>query len=213
MLTRHTFPVGAFQCNCTVLGDTVSKEALLIDPGDEGEKITGLIGSLGYRVKAIVHTHAHLDHIGASAYVCKHTGAPTYLHDDDVFLHKHVEMQASLLGLPVPDCMDMQGSLKEGQVFGFGTYELAVLHTPGHTPGSVCFYVPSHEWCFSGDTLFAGSVGRTDLWGGDFSVLSHSIKQKLYTLPSSTLVVPGHGPETHIDKERKTNPFVTSSNT
>jgi hydroxyacylglutathione hydrolase len=208
MLMRHTFPVGLFQCNCTILGDPASKEAVIIDPGDEGDRIIHTLESSGFKAKAIVHTHAHLDHIGASAHVCTHTGAPTYLHKDDVFLHQNMAMQASILGLKAPMYMDMQGELKEGQTLACGNYELAVIHTPGHTPGSVCFYVPSHEWCFSGDTLFAGSVGRTDLWGGDFNTLAHSIKHKLYALPSASLVIPGHGPTTSIDKERSTNAFV-----
>lgn len=207
-ILRKTFPVGLLQCNCTLLCDDVSKEAVVIDPGDEAPRIIRELGVLGVRVTAIVHTHAHLDHIGATGEVQRATGAPTFLHDGDTFLQQNLAMQAQMIGLPEPEGCTIDRHLPDGEVIRFGAYELGALHTPGHTPGSVCFVVPGQDLCFSGDTLFAGSIGRTDLPGGDFETIERSIKDKLYVLNGAVEVIPGHGPNTHIDYERVTNPFV-----
>jgi glyoxylase-like metal-dependent hydrolase (beta-lactamase superfamily II) len=207
-LYRKTFPVGALGCNCTLIADTESKEALVIDPGDDFDYIWSLIREETLDVKAIVHTHAHIDHIGATAQLAEATKAKTYLHPDDTFLHQILAEQAQMIGLPTPKSSPIDGSLSDASSFKFGEYELGVLHTPGHTPGSVCFCLENHDLCFSGDTLFSGSIGRTDLWGGDFALIEKSIKERLYTMNGAVEVIPGHGPNTHIDIERRSNPFV-----
>lgn len=208
-MIRKTFPVGMLQCNCTILGDEKTGEAIVIDPGDEAPRIIKELTAQNLRVKAIIHTHAHFDHIGGTAELARVTGAPTYLHPDDTFLHEMLPMQAKLFGVRKPlEQAAIDLPLNDDLVLSFGAYELAVLHTPGHTPGSVCFHVPTAELCLSGDTLFAGGVGRTDLWGGDGELIQKSIRNRLYSLHGAVEVVPGHGPLTTIDKERTSNPFV-----
>ena len=207
-LFRKTFPVGPLGCNCSLLADEDTKEALVIDPGDEFEHIWSLIQENELQVKAIVHTHAHIDHIGATAELAAATKAKTYLHPDDIFLHQILAEQAQMIGLPAPTSSPIDEDLVDEASFRFGEHELGVLHTPGHTPGSVCFCLEKSDLCFSGDTLFSGSIGRTDLWGGDFELIQKSIKDRLYTLNGSVEVIPGHGPNTHIDVERHSNAFV-----
>lgn len=204
----ETFPVGMLQCNCSILADAESKEAIVIDPGDEVDRIMKRLQALSLRVVAIVHTHAHIDHIGGTADLGRRTGAPSYLHDGDTFLHDMLDTQAQLIGLPIPEKGRIERRLVDAQAIGFGGHELGVLHTPGHTPGSVCFTVAGADVCFSGDTLFQAGIGRTDLWGGDYDTLEHSIRHKLYALNGAVQVIPGHGPSTTIDQERHTNPFV-----
>jgi hydroxyacylglutathione hydrolase len=208
MLMYTTFQVGPLGCNCTILGDGDTHDAIVIDPGDELPRIIQALQEHNWRVKSIVHTHAHIDHVGATAGLSQHTGAPTYLHDGDLELHGMLHIQAQLLGLPEPESGPIDHSLKDDMTLPFGAYELAVLHTPGHTPGSVCFWVANEDLCFSGDTLFAGGIGRTDLWGGDPHAITRSIQQRLYSLNGACQVVPGHGPVTTIDRERVSNPFV-----
>ena len=207
-MIRETFAVGPLQCNCSILADEENKEAIVVDPGDEVERIANKIEELGLAVKAIIHTHAHIDHIGATAELAALTGAPTFLHDEDQFLHQMLEQQAMMIGLSVPKKGNIDRGLTDEQRITFGKYELGVLHTPGHTPGSVCFSVPGEDLCFSGDTLFFQGIGRTDLWGGDFGALESSIRDRLYSLNSAVEVIPGHGPNTTIDREKLTNPFV-----
>ncbi len=207
-MIRKTFPVGPLGCNCTLLADEASRECVVIDPGDDGDHILMELAKLGLKVIAVVHTHAHIDHIGATGEVARVTQAPTYLHAGDRFLHEMVATQAELTGLPVPAASTMERALTDGLALRFGQHELGVMHTPGHTPGSVCFVLAGADLCFSGDTLFAQGIGRTDLWGGDTNTIVHSIKQRLYTLNGAVEVVPGHGPLTTIDRERRTNPFV-----
>jgi glyoxylase-like metal-dependent hydrolase (beta-lactamase superfamily II) len=208
MLWRETFPVGALGCNCSLLGDTDTREAIVVDPGDEVDRILAELTRAGMRVTAIVHTHAHIDHVGATAALARVTGAPTYLHDADRFLHDMLPLQAQLIGLPPVEAGRIDHALPDAASLRFGQFELGVLHTPGHTPGSVCFAVPGQDLCFSGDTLFAGGIGRTDLWGGDYPAIERSIKDRLYQLNGAVLVIPGHGPSTSIDRERRSNPFV-----
>ena len=207
-MIRETFQVGMLGCNCSILADEHAREAVVIDPGDDVEAIMQRLKALQLKVKAIVHTHAHIDHVGATAALARNTGAPTYLHNGDKLLHDMLHVQAQVLGIPEPERGPMDHALVDEGVISFGTYELGVIHTPGHTPGSVCFNVVGHDLCFSGDTLFRSSVGRTDLWGGDSTELMKSIRNKLYSLNSAVEVVPGHGPNTTIDRERRTNPFV-----
>ena len=204
-----TIPVGLFQCNCVILGDPQTKQAIVVDPGDEAPRILEELRAHDLTVTAIVHTHAHIDHINATFELSRITQAPTYLHQDDTFLVEMIDIQAQMLGWQKPVSCNMQHTLTENQTFHIGSYELGVLHTPGHTPGSVCFHVPEQNLCLSGDTLFRRSVGRTDLWGGDADLIKRSISQKLYQLHNATRVICGHGPDTSIDEEKNMNPFVS----
>jgi hydroxyacylglutathione hydrolase len=207
-MIRKTFPVGMLGCNCTILGDETSKQAIVIDPGDEVDRILRELVGFGLRVVGIVHTHAHIDHVGGLAELARITGAPTYLHNDDQFLYDMLPLQARMLGIAEPQKGTINEYLRDDQVITFGEHELGVLHTPGHTPGSVCFHLNKEDLCFSGDTLFRGGIGRTDLWGGDSDLIVRSIHQRLYSLNGAVEVIPGHGPATTIDRERVSNPYV-----
>lgn len=207
-MLRVTFPVGLLQCNCTILADEETREAVVVDPGDELPRILAALQEHALKTVAIVHTHAHIDHVGATAELGQATEAPAYLHPGDTFLHQGLAIQARMLGLPEPPSRPMDRELRDGQSIRFGSYELGVLHTPGHTPGSVCFEVAGQDLCLTGDTLFMQGIGRTDLPGGDTDAIVRSIRDRLYTLDGSTVVIPGHGPSTTIDLERHQNPFV-----
>lgn len=208
-----TFPVGAFQCNCTILADEENGEAVIIDPGDEAERIVREVRKLDYNVKYILHTHAHIDHIGGTTTVRDETGGEIALHKDDLFLYDQLGMQGRLLGLPAGETRPVDCYLAHGDVIEWGkNAKTDVLHTPGHTPGSLTFFmkglVGKNDCLFTGDTLFMGSVGRTDLWGGDFGQLISSIKKHILPLRDETIVIPGHGPNTTIGEERRMNPFL-----
>ncbi len=255
-----TIPVGMLQCNCCIIGDPATREALVVDPGDEVTRILDLIGRHRLIVKAIVSTHAHIDHVGGLSKLHQYTGAPVLMHRDDLPLYQAMEMQAAFLGVHPPDLTDVDQLLKEGDVLRWGAFEAQVIHTPGHTPGSVSLYlphdagkvtsvpavhtvlgedgqkialtdllkklateedaeqnmpldelekiVPPAPQLFSGDTLFAGSIGRTDLWGGSMEQIMNSLRTKLMHLPDDTIVHPGHGPVTTIGNERHLNPFL-----
>jgi hydroxyacylglutathione hydrolase len=207
-MKRLTFPVGALGCNCTILADEEAGEALVIDPGDEADALLMLLAREKLRVVGILHTHAHFDHVGGTARLAEVTKAPTYLHPGDDFLCELAPMQARMFGLPDIVRPSIDHALDDGLGLRFGRFEVGVLHTPGHTPGSCCLVVPQAELCLSGDTLFAGGIGRTDLPGGDGDAIVRSIKDRLYTLHGAVEVIPGHGPFTTIDEERSTNPFV-----
>jgi hydroxyacylglutathione hydrolase len=215
-LIHIRIPVGMLQCNCSIIGDPVTGEALVVDPGDEVTRILDLVGRHRLTVKAIVSTHAHIDHVGGLSKLHQYTGAPVLMHRDDLPLYQAMDMQASFLGVVPPELTDVDQLLKEGDLLKWGSFEAKVIHTPGHTPGSVCLYLP-HEagnivfpapQLIAGDTLFAGSVGRTDLWGGSFDKLINSLRSKLMELPDDTIVHPGHGPNTTIGEERLHNPFL-----
>lgn len=205
-MLRTTFAVGPLGCNCSIIADPNTREAIVIDPGDEVPRILTLLAKENLRCVRIVHTHAHVDHIGGTAHLARVTQAKTYLHQGDFFLHEILKEQAAFIGMAEPESSPIDQTLNDGDGLSFGSLELGVIHTPGHTPGSVCFTVG--DVCFSGDTLFAGGVGRTDLWGGDYETIERSIKERLYNLNSAVEVVPGHGPTTTIDRERRSNPFV-----
>jgi hydroxyacylglutathione hydrolase len=259
-LIHITIPVGMLQCNCTIIGDPATREALVVDPGDEVTRILELIGRHRLIVKAIVSTHAHIDHVGGLSKLHKYTGAPVLMHRDDLPLYQAMDMQASFLGVMPPELTDIDQLLKEGDVLRWGSFEAQVIHTPGHTPGSVSLYLPHNAGkvtavsgmlavfdeagekmalsdllkksahgddgapdlpldesekilppapqLFSGDTLFAGSIGRTDLWGGSMEQIMDSLRAKLMHLPDDTVVHPGHGPVTTIGNERHMNPFL-----
>ncbi|MBF0491812.1 MAG: MBL fold metallo-hydrolase [Deltaproteobacteria bacterium] len=207
-------PVGPFQCNCIILGDPQTKEAIVIDPGDEVEAILDRVKKHGLCVKNILHTHTHIDHIGGTTALQKATNARVMLHKADLPLYEKMDMQGRFLGLPpskIQTPVAPDEFLKEGQQIEAGNIRGTVLHTPGHTPGSCGFYFPHLDQkgiLFPGDTLFAGSIGRTDLWQGDYDQEIQSIKKKYLILPDQTIVVPGHGPNTNIGQEKQSNPFL-----
>ena len=206
---RRTIPVGPLQCNCTILFDAESREAVVIDPGDEPERILAEVAGEKLRVTALLHTHAHFDHIGGSAGVAKGTGAPIRLHSDDAPLYDALPEQAALFGLSAGPPAPRGAPLRDAEVIRFGAFSVTAIHTPGHTPGSTCFLSSGPApVLFSGDTLFRRSIGRTDLWGGDTELILTSIRQKLFSLPTETPVVCGHGPDTTIGEEKRANPFV-----
>jgi glyoxylase-like metal-dependent hydrolase (beta-lactamase superfamily II) len=213
-------PVGMLQCNCSIIGDPKTHEAIVVDPGDEVERILSLLGRYHLKVKAIVSTHAHIDHVGGLAKLHQYTGAPVMMHSEDLPLYHGMEMQAAFLGIEPPAITNVDHLLKEGDALQWGGFQANIIHTPGHSPGSVCLYVPKDvpkdgtqvklvkPHLFAGDTLFAGSIGRTDLWGGSMDQMLESLKDKLLQLPDDTLVYPGHGGNTTIGHERETNPFL-----
>lgn len=204
----ETFPVGPLQCNCTLLGDEATKEAIIIDPGDEVSRIYARLNSLGLKLKQILITHAHIDHVGGALRLKQLTGAPILLNENDLPLLKMMAMQAAWLGVTTPETAPPDEGLVEGQRVGLENYPAQVIHTPGHTQGSVCLHFLPLKMVFAGDTLFAGSIGRTDLPGGNYDQIIESIRTRLVKLPAETQVIPGHGPATTIGGELKTNPFL-----
>jgi hydroxyacylglutathione hydrolase len=206
---RRTLPVGPLQCNCTILYDPVSREAVVIDPGDEAERIVTVLRDENLRTVALLHTHGHFDHIGGTAGVARATEAPIRLHPADRPLYDALPEQASMFGLTAEAPAPPGEPLADGEKIRFGAFFLRAIHTPGHTPGSTCFLVEDGPpILFSGDTLFRRSIGRTDLWGGDTDQIVASIRERLFSLPGATPVVCGHGPDTTIGEEKRANPFV-----
>ena len=211
-----TIPVGMLQCNCSIVGDLATGEALVIDPGDEVGRILELLGRHKLTVKAIVSTHAHIDHVGGLHKLRQYTGAPVMMHRNDVPLYQGMEVQAAFLGVPTPETGEIDQLLTDGDVVQWGSLAAQVMHTPGHSPGSISLYLPQgaqkltsgKPQLFAGDTLFAGSIGRTDLWGGSMETILDSLRSKLMQLPDETVVHPGHGPRTSIGEERQSNPFL-----
>jgi hydroxyacylglutathione hydrolase len=205
----ETFPVGPLQCNCTILADEESREAVVIDPGDEPERILRALEAARLKPVALLHTHAHFDHIGGSRRVKEATAAPIRLHPADRPLYDALPDQAALFGLTADAPAELDAPLSDGEIVGFGRHALTAIHTPGHTPGSTCFRLDGDRpMLFSGDTLFRRSVGRTDLWGGDTETILASIRGRLFALPGDTPVVCGHGPDTTIGEEKRLNPFA-----
>lgn len=206
----ETFAAGPLGCNCSLLVDEATKRAIVIDPGGDFELIDARLGALGAKVDAIVHTHTHIDHVGATAAVQRKSNARACIHEQDRFLYDLLPVQAEMLGIPLPETVEMEGSLIDGGALRAGSVEMGILHTPGHTPGSVTFVVKTDGGTrvFSGDTLFRRGIGRTDLWGGDSGLIMRSLREKILTLPDDAVVVPGHGPETTIGDERTKNPFL-----
>jgi glyoxylase-like metal-dependent hydrolase (beta-lactamase superfamily II) len=204
----ESFPVGPLHCNCTILGDEVTHEALVVDPGDNIPEILSRLQKHGLTLRQIVITHAHIDHVGGAALLRKATGAPVFLNQKDLGLLGMMEMQAGWLGVPTPEVAPPDASADDGLSIGLTTLPAVVLHTPGHTPGSICLHFPAQELLLAGDTLFAGSIGRTDLPGGDGRQILRSLRERLVVLPDATRVLPGHGPETTIGEEKQSNPFL-----
>jgi glyoxylase-like metal-dependent hydrolase (beta-lactamase superfamily II) len=241
-LIHEIIPVGMLQCNCSILGDPATREAIVVDPGDEVDRILEILRRHDLKLRAIVSTHTHIDHVGGLAQLHAATKATVLIHEGDLELYSHLDMQAQWLGVPTPAIMRIQDFVKEGDAVRWGGFAARVLHTPGHTPGSISLVVergsagasasPSHPHAHSGhehvhptskqphetsiesgrliagDTLFQGSIGRTDLWGGSTKDILKSIHEKLLTLPDETLVTPGHGANTTIGAERETNPYL-----
>jgi hydroxyacylglutathione hydrolase len=208
-----SFQVGPLGCNCSIIGDYASKEAIVIDPGGDLELIAQKLKDNELKVKAIVHTHTHIDHVGVTSELQHATGAKAQIHEADFFLYSILPIQAQLLGMrKAPVSCEFDTWLHDEDVFAIGDLSLQVIHTPGHTPGSCCFSLTqknqSTSILFAGDTLFQRSVGRTDLWGGDHDQLIKSIRNRLFSLPEHTEVICGHGENTVIAQEKKYNPFV-----
>jgi len=212
-LFLDVFAVGPIQANCVLLGDADAGEVVVIDPGDEGERIAERVRASGLRPTMILHTHGHLDHVGGTAELAPLLGGalPIGLHRDEIALYNNAPMQGQMFGLEVEAPPEPTLWLEHGQKLAVGGLELEVRHTPGHSPGGVALVVSGADdpLVIVGDVLFAGSIGRTDLMGGSFPVLERSIREQLYTLPEDTRVVCGHGPDTTIGRERASNPFVS----
>jgi glyoxylase-like metal-dependent hydrolase (beta-lactamase superfamily II) len=212
----ETLPVGPLQCNCSILGDEISREAIVVDPGDDIPRIMALLAKHSLTVKQIIITHGHIDHIAGAARLKRLTGAPVLYNQNDLPLVKMMGVQATWLGIPTPTVERPDDSLEDGKLITIGASPEqdqkgltgSILHTPGHTEGSVCLYLPAQTLLLAGDTLFAGSIGRTDLPGGNTHKILASIHDRLLTLPDEVNVIPGHGPRTTIWSERVLNPFL-----
>jgi glyoxylase-like metal-dependent hydrolase (beta-lactamase superfamily II) len=207
-MIHEILPVGPLQCNCSILGDETSLEAIVVDPGDEIERIVAILDKHNLTVKQIVITHAHIDHIAGAQRLKRLTGAPILYNQNDLPLVKMMDVQAGWLGIPTPEVSAPDDTLDDGKLISITGLSGSILHTPGHTQGSVCLYLPDQTLLLAGDTLFAGSVGRTDLPGGNTHQLLTSIHDRLLTLPDEVTVIPGHGDRTYIGAERESNPFL-----
>ncbi len=207
-MIHEILPVGMLQCNCSIFGDEQTREAIVIDPGDDVGQILELLARHGLKVKAIVITHAHIDHIGGAQQLKRVTQAPVYMNLNDAGLEKMLDTQAAWLGVPTPERVEIDAPLNDGATLQLGKAEFHVLHTPGHTPGSISLWIPLERKIVAGDTLFLGSIGRTDLPGGDGRQILRSIHEKLLPLPEETTVIPGHGGLTTIGHEKRFNFFL-----
>jgi hydroxyacylglutathione hydrolase len=207
-MIHEILPVGPLQCNCSIIGDEVSREAMVVDPGDDIADILAILQKHVLTVKQIVITHAHIDHVGGAMKLREATGAPILLNQNDYALLKMLDVQAAWIGVRSPGKVEIDQSIGENETVQAGSLLASVMHTPGHTEGSICLYFPAEKKLIAGDTLFAGSVGRTDLPGGSFEKIIQSLQEKVLSLPDETVVVPGHGPLTTIGEERESNPFL-----
>ena len=208
-MIHEILPVGMLACNCSILGDESSGEAVVIDPGDDIEQVQQILAKHHLRVKYIVATHAHIDHVGGIEKLKQATGGAVLMHQGDLPLYQNLALQAEWLGVPAPGVTEVDQFLKEGDSLRCGSLRLEVLHTPGHSPGSLSLHLPGkNQRILSGDTLFQGSIGRTDLWGGSWDDILRSIHNRLLIFPDPTPVFPGHGAPTTIGEERESNPFL-----
>jgi hydroxyacylglutathione hydrolase len=207
-MVHEILPVGALQCNCSIFGDGQSGDALVVDPGDNLEEIQRIVERHGLKVKAIVITHAHIDHIGGAAKLRAATGAPVYMNEKDRMLQKIMALQAAWLGVRTPERTPIDQAARDGDIVRAAGSQFHVLHTPGHSPGSISLWMPAEKKLVAGDTLFRDSIGRSDLPGGDGELLLRSIHDKFFPLPDETVVVPGHGPVTTLGREKQFNFFL-----
>ena len=210
-MIHEIIPVGPLQCNCSILGDESTHEGMVIDPGDNIDEIVALIQKHNLQIKKIVVTHAHIDHVGGAMKLKKITGAPVLLNQNDLALLKMLDVQAAWIGVAPPGDVHVDENPSSGDSIQSGSLKAQVLHTPGHTEGSICLYFEPDKKLIAGDTLFAGSIGRTDLPGGSYKKILNSLHETVLALPDDTVVVPGHGPLTTIGNERETNPFLVKS--
>jgi hydroxyacylglutathione hydrolase len=209
-MIHKILPVGPLQCNCSIIGDETTHEAMVVDPGGDIEDILAIVREHKLEVKQIVITHAHIDHVGGAMKLRAATGAPILLNQNDYALLKILDVQASWIGVAAPGEVTIEASIADGDSLRTGSLSASVLHTPGHTEGSVCLYFPEQKLLIAGDTLFARSIGRTDLPGGSFEKIIRSLRDRVMALPDDTVVIPGHGPRTTIGKEREDNPFLVA---
>jgi hydroxyacylglutathione hydrolase len=210
-MIHEILPVGPLQCNCSIIGDETTHEAMVIDPGDEIEDILALIRQHKLQVKQIVITHAHIDHVGGAMKLRAATGAPILLNQNDSALLKMLDAQAAWIGVAAPGKVEIDHSIGQSDTLKAGSLAADIIETPGHTEGSICIYFPTQKKLIAGDTLFAGSIGRTDLPGGSFQKIISSLHEKVLALPDETIVVPGHGSLTTIGEERQSNPFLVKT--
>jgi hydroxyacylglutathione hydrolase len=210
-MIHEILPVGPLQCNCSIVGDESTREGMVIDPGDDIEQVIALIQKHKLQIKKIVVTHAHIDHVGGAMKLKKLTGAPVLLNQNDLALLKMLDVQATWIGVAPPGEVQVDVTPSAGETIEAGSLKANVLHTPGHTEGSICLYFEPQKKLIAGDTLFAGSIGRTDLPGGSYKKILNSLHETVLALPDDTIVVPGHGPMTSIGEERQTNPFLVKT--
>ncbi len=210
-MIHEVFPVGPLACNCSILADEITRRATVVDPGEDLQRILSIIENHKLTVEQIVITHAHIDHVGAAAHLKRLTGAPIFMNQRDLPLLNWMDMQAGWLGVAAPEVVNPDVDASDLLALRVAEEPAQVLHTPGHTEGSICLHLPGSGLLLAGDTLFAGSIGRTDLPGGDMKKILRSLKERLLPLPDATRVVPGHGQFTTIGQERETNPFLTET--
>jgi hydroxyacylglutathione hydrolase len=207
-MIHEILPVGILQCNCSIIGDETTREAMVIDPGDNISDILDIVRKNNLQVKQIIVTHAHIDHVGGAMKLRAATGAPILLNQNDYELLKMLDVQATWIGVPTPEAVEIDHSVSTGETVSAGSHTAQVLHTPGHTEGSLCLYFAAEKKLIAGDTLFAGSIGRTDLPGGSMRKILNSLHGTVLELPDDTVVVPGHGELTTIGEERQSNPYL-----
>jgi len=209
-MIHEILPVGPLQCNCSVIGDESTRGGLVIDPGDNIEDVVSIVRKHNLQIKQIVITHAHIDHVGGAMKLRAATGAAILLNQNDYALLKMLDAQAAWIGVAPPGKVEIDHSVAQADSIKTGSLSADVIHTPGHTEGSICLYFPAEKKLIAGDTLFAGSIGRTDLPGGSFEKIIRSLHDKVLELPDDTVVIPGHGPLTTIGRERHSNPFLVA---